>query len=170
MLLLLRWAGLRITDAARLQRSQLSPEGALHLYTQKTGTPVYILLPPHVAERLRALPNHNPKYFFWSGNSKAVTPGKSWWATLKKIFKAAGIPNAHPHMLRDTFAVEMLLAGVSLDQVSVLLGHSSVKITERHYLPWVRARQQQLDRAVRQAWDAPGAGDPLQVQAAVSIN
>jgi hypothetical protein len=26
----------------------------------------------------------------------------------------------------------------------VLLGHSSIKVTERHYSPWVRARQDQL--------------------------
>jgi integrase/recombinase XerD len=55
-------------------------------------------------------------------------------------------------MFRDTFAVEMLLAGVPIDQVSMLLGHSSVKITEKHYSPWVRARQEQLERSVKQAW------------------
>lgn len=44
-------------------------------------------------------------------------------------------------MFRDTFAVEMLLAGVPLEQVSILLGHKSVKITEKHYAPWVKARQ-----------------------------
>jgi len=32
-------------------------------------------------------------------------------------------------MLRDTFAVEMLLAEAPIDQVSILLGHISVKIT-----------------------------------------
>jgi integrase/recombinase XerD len=31
-------------------------------------------------------------------------------------------------MFRDTFAVEMLLAGVPIDQVSILLGDASVKI------------------------------------------
>jgi integrase len=41
----------------------------------------------------------------------------------------------HPHMFRETFAVEMLLAGVPLEQVSILLGHKSVKITEKHYAP-----------------------------------
>jgi integrase/recombinase XerD len=55
-------------------------------------------------------------------------------------------------MLRDTFAVEMLLAGVPLDQVSILLGHKSVKITEKHYSPWVKARQEQLASSVRKAW------------------
>jgi len=57
-------------------------------------------------------------------------------------------------MLRDTFAVEMLLAGVLIDQVSILLGHSSVKITEKHYLPWVKERQEKLDGAVEKAWAA----------------
>ena len=55
-------------------------------------------------------------------------------------------------MFRDTFAVEMLLAGVPLEQVSILLGHKSVKITEKHYAPWVKARQDQLAANVRMAW------------------
>ena len=54
-------------------------------------------------------------------------------------------------MLRDTFAVEMLLAGVPLEQVSMLLGHKSVKITEKHYAPWVKARQEQLAASVQPA-------------------
>lgn len=55
-------------------------------------------------------------------------------------------------MLRDTFAVENLLAGVPIDQVSMLLGHKSVKITEKHYAPWVKDRQEQLAARVRNAW------------------
>jgi integrase len=55
-------------------------------------------------------------------------------------------------MFRDTFAVELLLAGVAIDQVSVLLGHRSVKMTEKHYLPWVKARQEQLASSVQRAW------------------
>jgi hypothetical protein len=55
----------------------------------------------------------------------------------------------------------MLLAGVPIDQVSTLLGHSSVKITERHYAPFVKARQLQLQASVREAWkvgDFPDKG------------
>jgi integrase len=58
-------------------------------------------------------------------------------------------------MFRDTFAVELLFAGVPLDQVSLLLGHSSVKITERHYAPFCKARQEQLAASVKLAWKKP---------------
>jgi hypothetical protein len=36
----------------------------------------------------------------------------------------------------------------------MLLGHSSVKVTEKHYAPWIRVRQQQAEESVRKAWDA----------------
>ena len=39
-----------------------------------------------------------------------------------------------------------------IERVSVLLGHSSVKITERHYAPWVKARQVQLEADLVHAW------------------
>jgi integrase/recombinase XerD len=78
--------------------------------------------------------------------------------------KPDGLPKrCFPHMFRDTFAVEMLLAGLPIDQVSILLGHKSVKIIEKHYAPWVKARQDQLASSVRNAWqllDEPKATKP----------
>lgn len=55
-------------------------------------------------------------------------------------------------MFRDTFAIELLLARVPIEQVSKLLGHKSIKVTEKHYLPWVAARQEQLEESVQKAW------------------
>jgi hypothetical protein len=48
--------------------------------------------------------------------------------------------------------VELLLEGVPMERVSILLGHSSVKITERHYAPWVQARQAQLEADLERVW------------------
>ena len=52
----------------------------------------------------------------------------------------------------STFAVELPLSGVPIDQVSLLLGHSSVKVTEKHYAPFVKARQEQLENSVKLSW------------------
>ena len=57
-------------------------------------------------------------------------------------------------MLRDTFVVELLLQGVPLERVSVLLGRSGIKVTEKHHAPWDRARQAQLQADVRGSWVA----------------
>jgi len=72
------------------------------------------------------------------------------------------VKDGHPHRFRDTLAVDLLLRGVPMDRVSILLGHSSVKITERHYTPWVSARQEQLESDLMRVW----RDDPL-AQAAI---
>ena len=63
-----------------------------------------------------------------------------------------GQDNAVSHRIRDTFAVELLLAGVPIERVSILVGHQSVRVTERHYNPRVRLRQEQLEADVAGAW------------------
>lgn len=153
MILLLRYSGLRMQDAACLERKRLADD-KLFLYQQKTGTPVYCPMPPEVVKRLAAVDNDNEQYFFYDGSSQPESMVKSWDRVFKKVGEAADPPVAHchPHRFRDTFAVSLLLKGVSLDSVSKLLGHSSVKITERHYAPWVKARQDQLEAEVRRIW------------------
>jgi integrase len=157
----MRWSGLRIRDAVTLECSRLE-ENKLLLYQAKTGIPVFVPLPPEVAELLRSIPpclKPNPRYFFWSGNGLPKTFVANWQRAYRRLFKIADLRNpdgtpkrAHCHMFRDTFAVEMLLAGVPIDQVSILLGHASVRVTEKHYSPWVRARQDQLEKSVQAAW------------------
>lgn len=151
LVLLLRHSGLRFTDAATLSRDRIT-EDKLLLYTAKTGTAVYCPLPPEVVEALAALPKDGA-YYFWTGKSAPKgLAGSIWWRPLHRLFSLAGVRNGHAHRFRDTFAVELLLAGVPLDRVSILLGHKSVRITEKHYAPWVRSRQEQLEADVRKAW------------------
>jgi hypothetical protein len=34
----------------------------------------------------------------------------------------------------------------------VLLGHQSIRVTKRHYAPWTRSRQEQLETDLQRAW------------------
>ncbi len=150
MLLLLRYSGLRIRDAATLERNRVK-DGKLFLYTQKTGTPVWVPLPKVVIEALAETPNVNARYFFWSGKGNPKSTVADWQRSFRRLLETSEI-EGHFHMLRDTFAVELLKKGVSLETVAILLGHSSIRITERHYRPWVKTLQDSLEKEVARAW------------------
>jgi integrase/recombinase XerD len=153
LILLLRYSGLRIRDAVTLRRDRIQKD-KLFLYTAKTGTAVWCPLPKQVVEALHAIPlPTDAQYFFWTGESQPKSCVGDWQRSLRRLFKLGGVPDAHAHRFRDTFAVELLLAGVPLERVSILLGHQSVRITEKHYSPWVAARQEQLESDVRRTWD-----------------
>ncbi|MHB8413694.1 MAG: tyrosine-type recombinase/integrase [Candidatus Acidiferrales bacterium] len=156
LVLLMRYSGLRIGDAVSLALDRLAGN-VLFLYTAKTGTPVRVSLPEFVADALRKTPPMNDHYFFWTGQSKLSTATTTWQERLRSLFRLAGVASGHAHRFRDTFAVELLLAGVPLERVSVLLGHQSIRITERHYSPWIQARQAQAEADLQRAWSR----DPL---------
>jgi integrase/recombinase XerD len=77
---------------------------------------------------------------------------KNWQKKLHRVFQRAGLNNGHSHQLRDTFAVDLLSKGVPLEEVSKLLGHESIKTTERYYAKWVPERQARLDNLVTATW------------------
>ncbi len=173
---LLRWSGLRAGDAACLSKSKLRDDDSLVLYQakvkNKSSAPICVLLPHDVAQELRSVPPGSathPDYFFWGGESKRKSEVSNWEKIFGKVvaktremypklfIETSGeLKSAHLHMMRDTFAVEYLLAGMPLEEVSRLLGHSSVLVTQRHYAPWVLQRQQRLAASQRAAWVVMG--------------
>ena len=150
LLLLLRYSGLAIGDAVTLRREALTAT-ELTLRRAKSGELVMVDLPPPVVQVITRLRGPSPDHFFWSGRGKPVTIAKYWRARLGRVAVRAQVAGFHPHRLRDTFAVGLLTAGVSMEDVSTLLGHSSIRTTERHYAPWDRRRRDRLAQVVRAA-------------------
>jgi len=155
-----RWTGLRVGDVLALPKSALQGNRLTAVIRKKrnrkpTACRVECILPDHVAAALAGLPRRkeeHPDYFFWS---KACTEEVNTNKWLRKVDRLndylsftneAGNPMGfRSHMLRDTFAVEMLSAGVPLEKVSKLLTHESVTMTERYYAKWTASRRQQLE-------------------------
>jgi len=144
-ILVMRYSGLRISDTTVLARESVT-DRRLHLRMAKTKQSVSITIPDFVASALRKLESNNPQYFFWSGKSKSEAAVSLWRKRLAKVFEDSKIEDGHSHRFRDTFAVALLEAGVPIDTVSTLLGHQNIRITERHYSPWVKSRQDAMDK------------------------
>jgi len=163
LLLFMRWTGLSIIDCIRFERSRLQQNEhgiwSVLLHRQKNGNPVFVAVPPQVAEAVMEIPPISDTYFFWTGNGKPGTAVRGWRRSLSHVFKEAKLKRnkklirCHPHMLRHTFAIEKLLAGASLEDVSLLLAHRSIKITERHYLKFDQRRQDRLTKASMVDWE-----------------
>jgi len=147
-ILTLRYSGLRIQDCALLKREKLR-DGRIFLYSQKTNVPVWVPIPEVVVKELEKF---DGEYFFWSGQGLVKTTLGNWQRSLERLGKIAGV-KFHAHQLRDSFAIGLLTKGVPLETVAILLGNS-LKICERHYSPWIQARQDILEDAVRRTWDS----------------
>jgi integrase len=149
LVLTLRYSGMRIGDVVALQKSHLKGD-RLFLNTQKSGSKIYVPLPSVAANALKAIEN-GTSYFFWSGNGLRKSSVADWQRAIRRLFEIAEVVG-HPHMFRHTFATDLLSRGIPIEDVSVLLGHKSVRITEAYYSHWVKARRDRLEERVRALW------------------
>ena len=156
LLMLMRYSGLAIGEAATLRRDVLKGS-ELTLRRTQSGEPTTVDLPPAVVTAITGLENSSPDYFWWSGKGQTVTAAKYWRSRLRAVARTAGVPDFRPSRLRDTFAVSLLTAGAPMSDVCDVLGRRDVQAMHRRYAPWYRDRQDRLVRAVRDA----GQLDPL---------
>ena len=165
-----RWTGIRLIDALMLKHSSIK-DGRVTLRTKKTGAHIVgRKLPKRVLDALAAIPARQdhvrPGYYFWSaGCDDADNLTITWAQRIKKLNDYLDLRDEdgkqmtfRSHMLRDTFAVELLLAGMPIEDVSKLLTHKSIRETERSYAPWVRRREDKLSADVERALEGMGAG------------
>lgn len=157
LIFLMRYSGLSIGDAVGCRIDDIDGD-TLTLHRTKTGELVVVPLPELVMDSLREIEGlFGTDYYFWSESIKRISAVKQWRMKLQQVARTAGLPSFRPHQLRDTFAVELLLAHVAIEELSSLLGHSSVITTERYYAPWVTARKNRLRRIVKEVNDS----DPM---------
>jgi len=167
---LMRWSGLAVRDASNLRRAEILKRDGFYAIQRKRqkilaahgadkAAFVYIPIPEEIGELLNSVANGNPEYvFFDAGANKGKDLShfsKNVSEYISAVFARAKVHSeGHmvSHRLRDTFAVDLLVKGVPLEEVSKLLGHSSVVTTEKHYSRWIKGRQDRLDSLVRATW------------------
>jgi integrase len=150
-----RWAGMAICDIVRFRpAADLDDNNVLTYRRKKCPTQMaVILLDPAVARRLRSIPPEEgsdperPLYFPEASDYRNTS---KWRERFQNLCTFAGVTVVEteigervppsPHMLRDTFAIDAITRGVSLDNVAKMLGHANTLMTQRSYLQWIKKR------------------------------
>jgi integrase len=153
LVLVLLTTGLRISDTVNLARAKVyvDRKGAtrLRIRTEKTGVTVTLLLAHATAQALKNLPHVSDELFFWKGGDERqfATACDRARRVIARLGELARVKDAHPHRFRDTWAKTALLNGTPMRTVQLVLGHKSIRTTERHYAPFVVEYQSMIDEA-----------------------
>jgi site-specific recombinase XerD len=152
MVLLMRYAGLRVSDVVTLSRDHIVGR---HLVKRaiKNRRLIRVELHPEVLKALRMLPHpkaaaQDCRLYFASGNATVRSLVKGAWRTLSAVFARAKVSRAHPHRFRHTLASELLGKGVKIEEVAGILADSPATV-RRHYAKWTPEYQARQDRAIR---------------------
>jgi len=152
--------GMRVGDAIRYDPSVTVKGEQLWIYTFVPQKKKKIDLPKplesYLTGRLKTAIDQcewlSPKRpFFYGAFRNEAYLANEVYNRMQSIGESCGVADCRPHRLRDTFAVRKLLGGFQLDDVSRLLGHSSVKVTETYYAKWVASRKRRLERLVAES-------------------
>lgn len=135
------YTGLAYADLAAFDFTKVEKGETGYVYSGKrvkTGEPFYfVLLEPALA----ILRKYNWKL--------PVVAGQSYNSALKKVAKDAGIDKPlSSHWARRTAGMMLLNAGVRVETVAKILGHSSAKTTEQFY---ANITKETVEREMRKA-------------------
>jgi site-specific recombinase XerD len=152
MVLLMRFAGLRISDVVTLSRDHVRGN-RLEKRAVKNNCWIRVELPAVVVEALEILPHpkiaaQNNRRYFSKDSAGLRSLVKGAWRTLAAVFKRSGVKDAIPHRFRHTLASELLGKGGTLEEIAAILGDSPVTI-RRYYAKWSPEYQSRQDTLIR---------------------
>jgi len=129
-------AGLRISEAVRLQSADIDSQRMVLRVTQGKGQKDrYVMLSPRLLELLRTWWRvATPWTWLFPGTraGRPITPDAVEEACLQAQ-RRCGIPKPiTPHALRHAFAVHLLEGGTDVRTIQLLLGHRSLTTTARY--------------------------------------
>ena len=143
--LLLRWTGLRGSDAAAVTWASINwTDKTLRWQTHKRKTWVQVPLVPSLYDELLARKDAAQTPEILGGINRPKL-----YRTIGELGKRAGVEDCHPHKFRTTLACSLLASGATLFDVGKLLGDSPA-VVDKYYAA-VTDKQQQRVRGLMES-------------------
>jgi integrase/recombinase XerC len=153
MAIFLLHTGLRLSESLSLRLEDLQVSERKGLVTVRQGKGGKSRVVPLNTEARKALCEWleiRPErgcYFLWIGlenEASGALSGRSVQRALLRLGQSAGLERLTPHVLRHTFAKNLVDAKVGLEKIAALLGHSNLNTTRIYVTP----NQRDLEQAV----------------------
>jgi len=154
MVLVLLRTGVRISELLELRLRDINlKERRIEIYEaikNRVGRVVYLSDDSHGALKKWFKKRNSQKEFVFYANGRYAMSYQGARAMFKKYLVKAGLSDKGYtlHCLRHTFASELLNAGMRLECVQQLLGHSSVEMTRRYARLTDKTREEEYFRAM----------------------
>jgi integrase len=138
--------GLRLGDILNLNWEEVDlANKAINKRVQKTQRVLHLPLNAAALTVVRGWHGVRKSEFVFY-NPETGGPWKDLWLGMRKACKKAGLDDITWHTFRHTFATRLLRSGASIMTVKTLLGHSSVKVTERYLHETMEDSRNAVDR------------------------
>ncbi|GAB4416599.1 MAG: site-specific tyrosine recombinase XerD [Anaerolineales bacterium] len=138
---LILFAGLRVGEIIQLRMSDITLDerkGSVVVRegkgTKRREVPLNAKARKAILDYLRMRPYVEMEALFLGQRSEGVQ-SKTIQRAVQRFTKKAGLKNVTPHTLRHSFAKALIDAGVSLEKVATLLGHSNLNTTRIYTTP-----------------------------------
>ncbi len=137
--------GLRVSELVGLDRDKINLERGEFTIRGKGGKDRAVFLSDNAKEKIKTYLSHRddnakPLFIHYSGVKEGLDEGEYMRLTprsiqrmVSKYAKLTGITKkVTPHMLRHSFATDLLINGADIRSVQAMLGHSSITTTQAY--------------------------------------
>ena len=129
--------GLRVSECVQLDMKHLNlPQGRIHVLGKGNKQRIVPMGKAAQNSLIQYIENERPSLLdgschavFLTKNGKALSRQRVYQLVSERSKKSRG-QSASPHMLRHSFATDLLDGGAGLREVQALLGHASIETTQ----------------------------------------
>lgn len=130
LILLLYGGGLRVSEACGLAWKDVDLDRRLLRVMGKGSKERIVPLPDRTADALKELRRSGAGAFVFGETALSTRVAYDW--VRRRGAKAGLLHQLHPHALRHSYATHLLSGGANLRTLQELLGHESLRATEKY--------------------------------------
>ncbi len=137
--------GLRLQEALAIETTDLTigeRSGEVYVRNGKGNRVRTVPLNAEVRQAIQkwitVRPAETDNTYLWppvEGDYDGALTGRSVQRLVRRYGEEAGLPGLTPHILRHTFAKNLVDKGVGLEKIAALLGHASLNTTKLYITP-----------------------------------